>query len=572
MVSGPDAAIEQVRADARERADREARLSSNPETGLSRIDTSMGVLFLSLLNRQGAGVYDGADPDNPDQTLRETAALHAYQNWRIEIERRMRLTDPNDTLIDHEVTEQMAFALNRQLLALNGGRTLSAEAVAEIDRLMDLGPDEFAEAIRQHGETAAEAAAEHQRQVAAAQAEGRDPPGMPLVGIMAILMQPNEHDQVPSGLNNAETVDISPDAQTQTSWAGAFRSMADFATMRNGAETAIARLHGVSWETNGLRYEGINYIQGLHLARGNREAALDAFVNGPGLRPEGYALTDTMEPGTGTMDQLFTQALIDRGLLSFGEEVASPEEIDLARADWNAVMGEVLREGIIENDLDSRDLSQALMERMEAFAEARRDITMSTEPEETRGHGMTAAEARMSAEELAEHRGLFETEGTFETDTPLETAGTFETDPPLETEGTFETDAPLETAGTRAQFENGEPAFDPSVPPAIEAAEWLGGVVDDHYARNDPDADASYSIQMDPRSAYAVELYGADPGIAPMVSATVDAQIARFESVPGFLAAMRGYEQGQAVPSFSPLADLVGQPEANANLPGPSAQ
>jgi len=70
----------------------------------------------------------------------------------------------------------------------------------------------------------------------------------------------------------------------------------------------------------------------------------------------------------------------------------------------------------------------------------------------------------------------------------------------------------------------------------------------------------------DPLSATAVDYYSADEGLGPLIQAEREVTITEFESVPGFQAAMEAHQNNQPIPDFSPLAQLVQEPELGPRI------
>ena len=488
-------------------------------------DVSMGRLFLGLIQNP-AYIQTYSERDENNRLVEKKAvvameaaeltagALGAYNGWVAEERRRIERDDPEQLAgaADPEafIREQVTARMIAQLDHLNGANPITDGAKEKIAELLQGGPGAFEEAITTNAATLKTAMDAHLEAINAAKAQGKPEPAMGIVGILAVLDATNDDGQS-SGLNRVDVgdVEISPQAQAETSMRGAFEAMSDFVTHGNGSEIFLARLHGIDEGghsgmdySNWMQYDNITRIRGLHEGFGSTQA-IDEFTSDAGLSAAGnYSLSVGGAGGPANMDRLFTQALVDRGLVSFGEEGATPEQVAAARADWNEHMAEGLKAGLGKSP-------DHLMAHMQEFAANRRDMTMTTEPVESRNNGLTAAEVR----------------GQFIPDAPLETEGTLETDAPLETEGT------IETIGTAGPVEIEDPVG------AEGATAFLAG----------------------------------EAGIGPLVANTVDARIAQLESVPGFQAAMRAYEQGQSVPDFSPLAQLGGN-DLSADLLGPRIQ
>lgn len=465
-------------------------IAAKAVSALGLQDNEMATLMLSLLERDEIHVdLDASRPTEGDLSLREEGARNAYTNWFNEVERRMiRDLEEGDPLPDAgQVQQQMAHVMHGQLSALNGGRAISEGAVNEIQRLMSLGPDGFGDAVDEYRDQHKAALEEHKKQVAAAKAAGKDAPGSPTVGIMAVLMEPNADKQVPNW-GDADSVEVTAEAQTEATMHGAFEAMSSFVTGGNGSEIYLAQLHGIRWGENGgmdysdgganwMKNEGLNGIRGLHEGSGTARVIAE-FTSDDGLSAAGdnYALSDTMSSGAANMDNLFTQALVDRGLVSFGIAGAAPEQVALARSDWNEKMAEALEDGL-GSDPD------ALLAHMQKFANARRDITMTTEPVESRDFGETAATVRGQEEPVSAAQA-----------------------------------AAAEAAAAAAER-------------AAAAEVAAGAALDGHIEANATDADASYEIS-DPRSSHAVSVFTADPQLARVFDPTVPEGAANLDAVP----------------------------------------
>jgi len=366
------------------------------------------------------------------------------QNYN-NVARRAGLPVMGDGPIDTDIQAAMASDMIAQLVEINGGNALSAEAEQQINQLMAMGPEGFAGAIvSDRASVAAQNAAN--RALLAGDPEARV---SAMTGIMAILLTANAAEVSPNfGGRSHDDVDLSPAAQTRGQENGAFRSAHYYLSAGDG-NSGLARLLGVPHgELSENRSDGPQsdserqafLIQGVH--------GQNSYTTGD-VHSEAHFGEPTEVGGvSGT-----PRDLVIAGFEAQGFEFASAEA-------EQAMLVQMV--ALVEDNVGANDFA----DQMRDFVEARSDITMSSERE---------------------------------------------------------IEAPSVTVTTA----------DPVIAEAIEVAQVA-----------------------DPRSAYAVELYGADPGIAPMVSATPEATAARLSSVPEFMADMAAQRDMQAVPAYSPLAAI----------------
>ena len=343
-------------------------------------DNRAGLVFLALVKKSD-GELSGKDNEAgaaEADVMRKDGAEMALESWKADAERRLtlraRAQDADAPLPNEEqIKAEMIAEMKRQLTELNGGE-LSESANQQVDSLLNKDAGEFAEAILENAAAVRLAKDEHRLKVQAAKEAGEQAPGLGVTGILATMMSADEGGQA-SNLNNVPLgdVDITPEGQVNLQMENTFEAMADFTTMGNGAEKALAQIQGRTWGSfneETMRYEGLSPIESFGLKdEANYSRELQAFISPEGLgsvRDEPYydnwSLTPGGEAGPISMDRLFTQPLEDNGLVSFDTQEA--------RDDWNTHMG-----GGLAKELSGEDLQA----RMESFALARDDIDMLTE-------------------------------------------------------------------------------------------------------------------------------------------------------------------------------------------------
>ena len=465
-------------------------------------DQSSGIMDVLAGMQNGGGGVTNSTQDGRlflaiaqgNEDMQREHAVAAMETWQEEARSRLKLrmgadaAEPDAGAIQAEMIANM----QRQLTELNGGELADA-AEDKINELMSMNGEQFADAMVENATLSRNAAIAHQQQVRAAQEAGAAAPAAELVGILAVLMTPQEGNPTPNLANiNVDNVDTSPEGQINTKMENTFDAMAQFANMGNGAETALAQIQGERWGSfneDTLQYEGLNRMESF----GNRGSAtfrqeLEAFIspeglgavreNANGIDYNNWSLKPGGEGGAVNMDNLFTQPMVDNGLVEFD----TPE----AREAWNAHLGGGLAEQLH---------GEALQERMEMFAHARDDIDMQTE---NNAENEAAAARREYVRDNADD---------------------------------VDVSADVEPEQNEADAEA----------PVVEVAQ-----VDDPVS-----------------AAGAVAYLPGESGVGPLVSATPEATVARLESVPQFQADMRAQRELNAVPEYSPLAQM------DPNLPQP---
>lgn len=354
-----------------------ARLGSFQSGGVMQPENNMGMLFLALLN-------------NPDPQLKE-GAEGAYQTWYNEAERTLMRENnlpPGERPEASEVHEAMTKRLREELLVLGGldkDDDLSSGAETKIKALMEGGPAAFSAAILENEELVKEAQAAYElklEEYKKAQAEGKtdvEKPTVDTVGILAVLIQENADKQVPK-LDKVSTkgIDVSPEGQRETTLSGAFEAIHGFMNTQGSGEDYLVMLAGEklgAQDAPGGKREGISRITGLGgLNRNELERQLAAFTSDEGLATldprnaeyySNFSLMDGGRAGAANMDNLMTQPMVERGLVSFD----TPE----ARQAWNMELAGGLAAKLSAEDLQAR---------MVDFAMARDDVDLSTEMDE----------------------------------------------------------------------------------------------------------------------------------------------------------------------------------------------
>jgi len=453
-------------------------------------DTQMGVMFLALVNKPDVEI--GPNGEN----TRRDGAKAAFGTWKSEAEARLKSLGVAAPTRD-QIHENMIAEIQQELQSLNGGRPLNAKGAKEINDLFALDDAQFLEKIMANAEKGNQAFDAHVQAVNAAKAQGKPIPLYEHVGIMEALMHSGDGEGRPRLDGVSLTgVDVSPQGQTEAKIDGAFddvvrlmgrgnnseQTLAHLACVATGDRRGEMRLEDGSYDPDSHSFANVNKFEGPGaLAPGAYQEWLSRFNSDEGLGSN-YSLLRGGEEAPANMDNLVTEAMVGRGIVTFDSQAA--------RVDWNTHMGGLLA-GEYGDDHRLHKISGAdLRESMETFARARSDIKFANESDADNALGVNAAEIRQEA--------------------------------------------------------SGAPVVEAAAAPVENAA------------------------VADPVSAAgAVAYLAAESGVGPLVSATPEATMARLSSVPEFLADMRAQQQLNAVPSYSPLAQMQIEPQLMEPNMGP---